>query len=74
MKQRLNHETKPEAEMKPGQLRQESTGENLEFKSLEEAIRFDAARTEVPADLRERVLREVAGERAQWPWWKRWFL
>lgn len=73
MKQRLNHETKHDAETQPGQLRQQSAGENLEFKSLEDAIRFDAVRTEVPADLRERVLRAVVEERAQLPWWKRWF-
>ena len=45
----------------------------LEFKSAEEVIRFDAAQTNVPDHLRERVFRDVA-DVPRVAWWRRWFL
>lgn len=73
MKQRLTNETKQDTEAQAEQLGQKRAEQRLEFTSAEETIRFDAARTVVPPGLRERVLREVEGERARLPWWKRWF-
>ena len=69
MKQRLINEAKQDAEMQ----REQSAEQGLEFKSVEDAIRFDAARTVVPPEIRERVLRAAGEERARHPWWKRWF-
>ena len=69
MKQRLTNEAKQDAE-----TRNEHRAElGLEFQSAEDAIRFDATRVVVPPELRERVLRDLAAERARLPWWKRWF-
>lgn len=73
MKQRLTNETKQDTEAQAEQVSQKRAEQRLEFKSAEETIRFDAARTAVPPGLRERVLREAEGERARLPWWRRWF-
>jgi hypothetical protein len=69
MKQRLNNESHQESEP----LREHSGKQEMKFESEEDLLRFDAAQTEVPAQLRERLRKAVSGEKASLPWWKRWF-
>jgi hypothetical protein len=50
----------------------ETTSETLEFASVEEMLRYDAARTAPPDSLATRLSASIAGEpKAVKPWWKR---
>jgi hypothetical protein len=72
MKERLTNETKQEAETQQEQTGQQRREAALEFDSVEEMIRYDAAQTTVSPELGERLLRSVETERPPRPWWKRW--
>ena len=61
---------------------QEQTAQNsaqqqtaLEFSTAEEALRHDAAQTELPPTLAERLKKSIAQEppKENVPWWKRLF-
>ena len=74
MKQRLTNEAKEHAEVQAEQTAQQRSEPGRQFASAEELLRFDAAQTAVPPQLRERVLRQVEAEKStRQPWWKRWF-
>jgi hypothetical protein len=73
MKQRLSSESKQRDEVQADQVAQQRTEAPLEFASVEELIRYDMSRTEPPAGLRDRVLRDIEAGRRRAPWWKRWF-
>ena len=58
-------------------VRQEATTEQQgrEFATPEEVLRFDAARTDVPAVIAQRLGQAVALEtEPPAPWWRRWLL
>jgi hypothetical protein len=69
VKERLTQQTEQAAAHVQIQNAQGSA--ELEFKSVEDALRFDAAQTEVPPKLEERILKEAPSESKK-PWWKRW--
>ena len=70
MKQRLDSNSEQQAGAQSAQHHMEP---GLEFGSVEDAIRFDAAHTEVPPQLHERLLRGIEAAKARRPWWRRWF-
>lgn len=75
MKQRLNHETGERTEEESSMVGNHRTEETLAFDSPEAMIRYDAARTTVPPQMRDRVMRSISqesGESNPRPWWKRW--
>lgn len=75
MKQRLTHETLERTEEESIASLNHEADESLTFDSAEAMIRHDAGRTEVPPQMRDRVLQSVAKEVRQnnpSPWWKRW--
>ena len=69
MKQRLTNESKTQGETQSAH----AAKRGMEFGSVEDALRFDAAQTPVPPALRARVLGAVEVEMARRPWWRRWF-
>jgi len=55
-------------------LQQDTTANaGVEFPTAEEAIRYDAAHTDLPPSLAERLKKSVEQEprQAESPWWKR---
>ena len=68
MKQRLNHSSNQNLE---GETQHQTP--DVEFESVEEMIRHDAAQTEVPGHLFERLKTEIAAEQKPVPWWRKWF-
>ena len=72
MTERLSHESQQQAEARAEEVGRQRTPPGLEFAAAEDALRFDAAQTPVPPELRARVLRAVEEESAQRPWWRRW--
>ena len=51
------------------------TGAGLEFSSVEDAIRHDAAQVELPPAIAERLRNSIQQEQptCALPWWKRWW-
>jgi len=81
MKQRLTQETREQAEEESevsaaqAQAAVQRTDKTLSFDSAEAMLRHDAAGTDVPARVKDRVLQSIAGEiteNTSTPWWKRW--
>ncbi len=75
MKQRLNHETREHSEEESTVAANHETETTLNFESAEAMLRHDAASTDVPSNLRDRVMRSVSQETLETPtspWWKRW--
>ena len=71
---RLRQETREEnSVVRQAEQRQETTAAR-EFASVDELIRHDAAGTEVPGAVTDRVRRAVSGEGARpaGSWWRRW--
>lgn len=74
MKQRLNHETREQSE-EESTTAADHESKTLTFDSAEAMLRHDAESTDVPSELRDRVMRSVAQEARETqtsPWWKRW--
>ncbi|HEY1121652.1 MAG TPA: hypothetical protein VGE67_08635 [Haloferula sp.] len=75
MKHRLNHETGEEMEEESSITGDQRTEKALTFETPEEMLRYDAANTQAPAQMRERVMQSIAQEPAPKnpkSWWKRW--
>lgn len=75
MKHRLSHETREQTGEGLSVSELHSSGEALTFDSPEAMIRHDAALTELPPQLPERIAQSVAREsppKSPTPWWKRW--
>lgn len=73
MKQRLKHETGEEMEEESSL--DQRTEEALTFDTPEAMLRYDAAHTPVPPQMRERVMQSISEEPVEAnprPWWKRW--
>ena len=75
MKQRLNHETGEETEEEVSVANDQRTEKALTFETPEALLRYDAAHTPVPPQVRERVMQSISQEpvpEKPTPWWKRW--
>lgn len=75
MKQRLNHETREHSGEESTVAANHDAESTLTFDTAEAMLRHDAASTDVPSELRDRVMRSVAQEARETqtaPWWKRW--
>ena len=75
MKHRLNHETGEEMEEESSITGDQRTEKELSFETAEEMLRYDAAQTPVPPQMRERVMQSISKEPVKanpTPWWKRW--
>ncbi|RYD34256.1 MAG: hypothetical protein EOP86_11380 [Verrucomicrobiaceae bacterium] len=82
MKQRLTHETRERTKEDQSPAHDHRHDQNqrtepvLVFDSADSMIRHDAARTEIPEQVRERVMRSIARTPLQnskpAPWWRRW--
>jgi hypothetical protein len=68
MKQQSKFSTKQE------QVAQQQAGQQVEFASSEELLRYDAAQTVLPPDIAQRLQKSLAGiaPPAPKPWWKAW--
>jgi hypothetical protein len=72
MNHNLQHKTGQEQTTRQNSAQQQTA---LEFSTAEEALRHDAAQTELPPALAERLQKSIEQEprTADMPWWKRLF-
>ena len=73
MNHNLQHKTGQEQTTAQQNASQQQTA--LEFSAAEEALRHDAAQTELPRAIAERLKKSIAQEpsKENVPWWKRLF-
>lgn len=70
--QRLHHQSQQESQ--EVRQAQEQSQKALEFATPEEMLRYDAAHTEVPSKVEERLKRSLQHESVpQRSWWRRLF-
>jgi hypothetical protein len=71
MKQHSKHSSEQQQQAIETQAQQKS---GQEFATVEELLRFDAAQTQVPAKVFQRIADSAAQIPASpRPWWKKWF-
>jgi hypothetical protein len=69
---KLSHEQQQHEQQAAGQ---ETRQEKREFATTEELLRFEAAQTEVPPQVAERLKQSIANlaPPPRRPWWRNWF-
>jgi len=70
---------KPQNKLSTGRHQEQAAGEQtaaanssaLEFQSVEELLRHDAAQTAVPPEIARRLSQSIAQSRSRRPWWRK---